>query len=480
MTAMFFRRAAGARVAARLTTLAFAVAGGTVLLPAGAHGASAPAAPDRGSFDEATAASLPIERARLKSLSGRPQQMGPLLALEEFADLVPPGALDADFRAVLADPNADPLVSARARGWLARRAEAQGDDHAAEELRRPLGLLSRFWVVGPFGDGRASYGVAFPPENATGAPDPTHVYPGKERDVAWRRADDGSYRGRMHLDALLRPDSDAAAYLLTFVRVPSPTDAALRLGTPGPVKVWCNGALAHAADRARTARFDQDAVGIRLHAGWNRIAIKTVVTQGSWQVYARLTRPDGTPLAFETALAPAGPLAVTARAPAVAVRDLEAILRARAGRGGTAEARAEAWLDLGRYLLAVDPSDRDARAPAQAFEASARERPGVAALMGLAAAAREGDERRRALARALPVAATPGERARVLAAQGDVARDKHRESAAEDDRRAALAVSPGFWPAALALASQEQTAGVPAAALGRMQALSLSVCVLLV
>src|SRR3569832_498310 len=211
MTAMFFRRAAGARVAARRTTLGPAVAGATVLLPSGAHGASSPAAPDRGSFDEATAASLPIERARLKSLSGRPQQMGPLLALEEFADLVPPGALDDDFRAVLADPNADPLVAARARGWLARRAEAQGAAQAAEELRRPLGLLSRFWVVGPFGDGRASYGVAFPPENETGAPDPTHVYPGKERDVAWRRADDGSYRGRMHLDALLRPDSDAAA-----------------------------------------------------------------------------------------------------------------------------------------------------------------------------------------------------------------------------------------------------------------------------
>ena len=472
MTAMFFRRAAGARVAARLTTLVFAVAGGTVLLPAGAHGASAPAAPDRGSFDEATAASLPIERARLKSLSGRPQQMGPLLALEEFADLVPPGALDDDFRAVLADPNADPLVSARARGWLARRAEAQGDDHAAEELRRPLGLLSRFWVVGPFGDGRASYGVAFPPENETGAPDPTHVYPGKERDVAWRRADDGSYRGRMHLDALLRPDSDAAAYLLTFVRVPSPTDAALRLGTPGPVKVWCNGALAHAADRARTARFDQDAVGVRLHAGWNRILVKTVVTQGSWQVYARLTRPDGRPLAFESDLSPQGAPPGRAAARAIAVRDMEGSLRAAAEHARTAEARAQAWLDLGRYLLSVDPADRDARAAAQAFEASAGERPGVAALMGLAASAREDDERRRALERALPVAATPGERARVLTALGDVARDQHRESAAVEDWRAALAASPTFWPAALALASQEQTAGLPAAALTRLEALS--------
>ena len=474
---MFFRRAAGARALARLSALCFAVAGGTASLPARARAAERLAVPaaGQGASDEATDRTLSSERARLKALAGRPEQVGPLLALEELADMLPPGALDQDFRELAVDPRADPLVAARSRSWLARRAEATGDDGGAEALRGSLGLLSRFWVVGPFGDGRASYGVAFPPEKESGPPDPKQTFPGKERDVAWRKAEDASYRGRIHLDSSLRPDSDAAAYLLTFVRVPSSADAALRLGTPGPVKGWCNGALAHAADRARTARFDQDAVGIRLHAGWNRIAIKTVVTQGSWQVYARLTRPDGTPLAFETALAPAGPLAWTARAPAVAVRDLEAILRARAGRGGTAEARAEAWLDLGRYLLAVDPSDRDARAPAQAFEASARERPGVAVLMGLAAAAREDDERRRALERALPVAATPGERARVLAALGDVARDQHRESAAVHDWRAALAASPGFWPAALALASQEQTAGVPAAALGRLQALSPSV-----
>jgi len=471
---MCLHRAAGARAAARRWALVLSVLlcvlGGAT--PLSARATALPASsPGPVAFDDATAATLSLEGERLKALAGRAEQVGPLLALEELADLLPPGALEAPFRAIVDDPGADPLVAARARDWLARRAEATGDEAAAEEWRRPLGLLSRFSVVGPFGDGRASHGVVFPPEKESGLPDPRVAYPGKERDVSWRAADEGVYRGRVHLDALLRPDSDAAAYLLTFVRVPRAADAALRLGTPGPVKVWCNGALVHAADRARAARFDQDAVGLRLRAGWNRILIKTVVTQGAWQLFARLTGPDGRPLPFETARSQEGPQPPRAAAPAVRVRDLEVLLRAAAGRAGAAGDAASAWLDLGRYLLAVDPADHDARAPAQAFEASARARPGVPALLGLSLSAREDDERRRALERALPLATNDGDRARVLTALGDVARDQHRASAAVERWRAALAASATFWPAAMALAAEEQTVGLPAAALARVEAL---------
>jgi len=467
---MFFRRAPGARATARRWAFVLTVASGATSFSARATGADQPVSPTGpGAFDDATARTLSVELPRLRTLAGRPEQVGPMLALEEVADMLPPAALDGTFRPLV--DAADPLVAARARDWLARRAEAAGDEGAAEELRRPLGLLSRFWVVGPFGDGRGSHGVAFPPEKESGLPDPGRAYPGKEREVAWRDGADGVYRGRVHLDALLRPDSDAAAYLLAFVRVDGAAEAALRLGTPGPVKVWCNGALVRAVDRARAARFDQDAVGLRLRAGWNRILIKTVVTQGSWQLFARLTRPDGRPLPFEMSLSPAGPLPARPATAPVAARDLEEALRAAVRHAATATARAAAWLDLGRYLLAVDPADHDARASAQAFEASAREQPGVPALLGLSLSAREDDERRRALERALPLATTPGERARVLTALGDVARDQHRESAAVEDWRAALAASAAFWPATLALAAQEQTVGLPAAALARVDAL---------
>ena len=229
-----------------------------------------------------------IEEARLLTAGGRPEAVGPLLALIDLAELLPPGRFDASVRRLIDRQGTDPLVVARARDWLAHRAEQDGDgaaaDAAAAVLREPLALLSRFWVIGPFGDGRASFDVAFPPEAEAHGPEITRVYPGKERSVGWRRADGAIQHGVLVLGAMLRPDNQAAAYASAFVRADRPMDATLRLGSSGPVKVWCNGTLVHAADRVRAARLDQDAVGIRLRAGSNRLLIKTVVTEGSWRV----------------------------------------------------------------------------------------------------------------------------------------------------------------------------------------------------
>ena len=440
--------------------------------------------------DDPFATAVAAELARLRAVAKRPEAVGPLVALFELAEGEPTGRFDEVIGRLVDDEGTDPLVAARARDWLARRAEAEGDDARAAALRGPLGALRHLWVIGPFGDGRGGFGVAFPPESqqSPGPPDAARAYPGKERDVSWRRAEGAVYRGALHLDALLRPETEAVGYVLAFVKVARATDAALRLGSPGPVKVWCNGRAAFTADRARAARFDQDAVAVHLEAGWNRILVKTVVGASAWQLFARLTRLDGRALQLEDAWEPprgealaaarrGGGLEGQTRAGpprgAPAPRNLEDLLRARAHRSGaTAAARAEAWLDLGRYLMNVDSADRDAKAAAAAFEASAAASSSAAALLGLAAAAREDDERRRALERALPLARDRGERARILSALGDVARDQRRQAAAGDLWRAALAADPRCWPASLSLAGEEQTAGLPALALARIDALS--------
>ncbi|HEY8925371.1 MAG TPA: hypothetical protein VIU64_13385, partial [Polyangia bacterium] len=498
---MLFRRASRARSSDRPATtprlarpISSPVAAALGIAVAGVLFGGAPARASDDPFGTAVAGEL----ARLRAAVGRPEAVGPLVALFELADGEPAGRFDDEIRRLVDDGRTDPLVAARARDWLARRAEAEGDPARAAALREPLGSLRHLWVVGPFGDGRGSFGVTFPPESeqGPGPPDGARGYAGKERDVSWRRGEGAVYRGALHLDALLRPETEAVGYVLAFVRVARATDAALRLGSPGPVEVWCNGRAAFTADRARTARFDQDAVAVHLEAGWNRLLLKTVVGSSAWQLFARLTRPDGRTLAFEDSWEPrpGEPLAGAparrgeradersqaggARGAGVArsfPRNLEDLLRARTHRSGaTASARAEAWLDLGRYLMNVDSADRDAKAAAAAFEASAAASPTAAALLGLAAAAREDDERRRALERALPLARDAGERARVLSALGDVARDQRRPAAAADLWRAALAADPRCWPASLSLAGEEQTAGFPALALARLDALSSS------
>src|SRR5262249_45817892 len=153
-----------------------------------------------------------------------------------------------------------------------------------------------FWVVGPFGEGRSSFDEIFPPEAEPDGPDPARRYPGKAREVGWRKADGAVRDGVLFIDGLLRPDTQAAAYAVTFVRSERAQVAALRLGAPGPVKVWVNGAQVLARDVVHVPALDQDAAPVRLQKGWNRILVKSVVTDGPWRLFLRLTEPAGKPL----------------------------------------------------------------------------------------------------------------------------------------------------------------------------------------
>ena len=108
--------------------------------------------------------------------------------------------------------------------------------------------------------------------------------------------------GVLYVDGLIRPGQNAVAYVAAAVRSDRDRAVALRLGSPGPVKVWINGAPVFQRDVVRPAALDQDAVGVRLGRGWNRILIKTVVTEGGWRLYARFTEPSGAPLQLDDKL----------------------------------------------------------------------------------------------------------------------------------------------------------------------------------
>jgi tetratricopeptide (TPR) repeat protein len=440
--------------------------------------AGASAAPS-GVFGE----ELAREQARLAARAGRPEAAGPLAALLAVGDDLPPGALEPALRRAAA-ADMDPLVAAQATYQLADLLDQRGDAAAADALRGRLGLYYQYWVVGPFGDGRSSYGTAFGPEaDAATAPDLARRYPGKAHEVGWRRADAVVRDGVLLLDGLLRPDSQVAAYALTFARSDRDTAAALRLGSPGPIKVWVNGALVHERDAVRVPSLDQDAAPVHLRKGWNRILVKTVITEGAWRLFLRLTDAAGRTLPGVTNEAGPPPPSATAR-PAVAatpppaaagrrtgIATLDGSLRRRAERAGTGAAGAEAWLDLARYLAWAEPDDRDARQPAMALEASLARRPSLAAFLLLGDVARDEDERRRALERALPQAQSAPARALLLSRLGDVARAERREAVALAKWRQALETDPGCWPASLALADEEQASGLLLSAVARLEAL---------
>jgi transglutaminase-like putative cysteine protease len=424
--------------------------------------------------------------ARLAAEAGKPQAIAALAELAELDEAVPPAALEAAVRRGIV-PGAHPLVAAQAAFLLAHLCDERGASEEAAQLRGGLGFLGHPLVIGPFGEGRASFRTAFPPEaekapsELGGSSRSSRSYPGKSHDVAWRAGDAAVREGALYLDGLLRPDDQAVAYVAAFIHSDRQRAAALRIGSPGPVKVWVNGALVFAHDVVRPAMLDQDAAPVRLGRGWNRILIKTVVVDGAWRLYARLTEPSGAPLHLggeadvpppQAAWAPIREQATSAGKLSIETLDAQLERRAKGARG---EASAEAWLDLARALAWISPRDREAHAAADAAQRSLAARPTLGGYLVAAGVADTDDERRRDLERAGELALSPPWRALLLARLGELARTERRETRATESLRSALALDPGCWPAALALADQESEAALPLAALARLESLPSAV-----
>jgi len=421
-------------------------------------------------------------RTELRARAGRPEGIAALAALAMRQDELPPGAtarLLSDFLDGKLGGSPDPLVAAQAAYLLSLEDDRRGRFEDARSRRRRLGFAEEAWVLGPFdSQGRTGLGQRYPVEAEGAAVDPRSEksYAGKERAVAWRRAPAEAFvQGALLVDALLRPTRDAVAYGLSYVHSDRDRWAALRLGSSGPVKVWLGSDEVLSSDAVRAAWPDQDLAVVRLRRGANLLVIKTVAVRGAWRLFWRLTDAKGDTLpGVSVGAEPPASLAQGARAgKPPAMRDLQRLLRARA----TASGSASAWLDYARFLSLVAPADSEARAVEEAAKAAvSRASPGgspvlTSALLLLGQAARDEDDRRAALTRALPGLATPAERALAYAAIGDLWRGQQRDDAAVSAWRQALALDPACVPATLAWARAERAAGMSATALARLRAL---------
>ena len=430
----------------------------------------------------------PIERMRdeLRKNHGRPESLATLSAVARNDDLIAPGRLEQVLLEMvdgkLGGPP-DPLVGAHAAYLLSLEEDRRGDFAAANIRRGALGLVGDFWVLGSFdAQGRSRFGRVFPVEEDRQAIDPRSDkrYPGKERVVSWRRAPAPAFvQGAMFLDALLRPDNDAVAYVLTYVTSDRDRWAALRIGSSGPVKACLGGVEVWANDVVRPASLDQDAASVHLRRGANPLLVKTVITRGNWRLFVRLTDPEGRRLTGVTSSGDVPARSVIAVPKERGVhpeRDLGKILRDRAIQSSPASA-AQAWLDDALYLAWATPADSELKAietaanKAIASRSSKLSLPAIEALLLLGSVAREEDDRRADLERALPALARPDERAQVLVDLGRLWRRQHRDDEAIARWREAIALDPQCVPAQLSLAREEQRAGLTATALGRLSSL---------
>jgi cellulose synthase operon protein C len=448
-------------------------------LPPVATGQAPPAAPAAAAAPDDVYERLYVQgREALAARAGRPEAVAPLAALVGIEDYLPQGRLGPLLGEVARGGH--PLVAAQASYLLALADARTGDFAAADRRFRALGLVDAWTVVGPFeAQGRGGLDRAFPPEQPGGEPRAGRRFPGKEREVAWRSGAGVQRLGALALDGLLRPDSDAVAYALTYLRSDRRRPVVLRLGSPGPVRVWVRGKPVLERNVIREARLDQDAAAVVLEPGDNAVLVKTVVTSGAWRLYLRVTDPAGNPVpAVGARPEGGGPLAPPARAEGAAPArprgetraELGALLQARAERTRGKDA-GEAWLDYGRWLAFSRAPDREGKQTEATLERAVAAGAGAPALLLLGERAVEDDDRQRALERVAAATADRGLRALALAGLGDIARGRRRSSAAVDLYRRALAEDPGCLPAVLALAADEQLVGLPAMALGRLDAL---------
>jgi len=468
-----------------------------------------------------------VERTALVLRRANPEAVAPLAALVRMEAMLPPGRLAAvlnDFVEGKDAQRTDPLVAAQASYLLSLEEDRVGRHEAADARRRGLELLRDFWVLGPFdAQGRSGIDRVYPAELALPDPRDSQCHPGKTHEVCWRRTSpEVARQGAVVLGALLRPDNDAVAYLLAYVRSDRGRWATLRLGSPGPIKAWLNGRPVMSRDVVRPAALDQDSAVVWLPRGDSVLLVKTVVTTGTWQTFVRLTDPQGASLPGITASAEAPASGVAASGPRAHpadrvgsppalpaahhrgrvgeaersergggggwgaegrsepfegshVKNLKEILRRRAEQAPATEAAAR-WLDLARLLDLLRSEDSESKAAeeaagkaASAETASPATRFSALGLWGQLA--REEDDARQAWERALVLAPGPSERASLLAELGELAQRQHRPEAALRRWHEAASADPTSLLAQLDLAAAEREIGLCAAALLRLDAL---------
>lgn len=168
-----------------------------------------------------------------------------------------------------------------------------------------LGVLTRWAVLGPFANDRGQgFEDVLEPETEFNL---AAEYAGKDgQTVTWRELPARPLAGEVNLGAMLRPNTEAVAYLTTSIHVAEACEAVLLVASTGDIRVWHLGRVLEDADadsesplgvpvleshEERAFGFDQDQTALQLNAGWNTLIVKSGVAENDWRVRLRLSGP---------------------------------------------------------------------------------------------------------------------------------------------------------------------------------------------
>jgi tetratricopeptide (TPR) repeat protein len=227
--------------------------------------------------------------------SGRLEAAAPLIRLHAMINEVDDLNLLAEpYAILLSRRGVNPEVQKLARTFYAAVEESRGRTTKAADVLEPLAFVQDFYAVGGFdNEGKGGCDTDFGPEAGT---DLKASYPGKGREVRWRRVPAKTATGYVELSAVLRPNSGVVAYALTFLQADQESRVNLGLGTPGAFRLYVNGTRVASSDAYHLPAMDQSRVQVRLRKGLNRVLLKVCQESGPLGFFFR-QEYAGSPLA---------------------------------------------------------------------------------------------------------------------------------------------------------------------------------------
>ncbi len=219
-------------------------------------------------------------------LSGSPRAVAPMVRLYQLGDQlddlnVPITALSQ----VAAKSSSDPFARTTARHLLLKLERARGRLTKAQDYARQLGFVTDAYVLGGFdNEGKGGCDTDFGPEAKL---DLAAHYPVRGREIGWVKVGAAPQDGFVDVGELVRPNTEAVAYAVTFLESPRDQQVTLALGTSGAHRLWVNGEKVSSEDRYNQARPDQVRVAVPLKKGSNRVLLKLCQESGGLGYFLR-------------------------------------------------------------------------------------------------------------------------------------------------------------------------------------------------
>ena len=172
--------------------------------------------------------------------------------------------------------------------------EARGRTAEAAAKFEELGLIRRWWLIGPFPNRQGmGFNHAYPPEQEVKL---DAEYTDGYGKASWYELDHDLPAGMVNLENYFVETDNVVGYAAIFLVSDRDQAVEIRAGSDDTLSVFLNNETIWTHGQYRGVKFDNDVIDAKLHKGGNIAVFKVCEDWGAWMLVARVTGPGDTPL----------------------------------------------------------------------------------------------------------------------------------------------------------------------------------------